>query len=91
MRRRQKILIQNPVRETYKEIRSKYDGYCVLVINCESEKEDFGSGIAFAYNKSLADLTRETMDLLDDEMGICAYKTYTDIPNIGPIQVVHHA
>ena len=84
------MLIKNPVRETYKEIRAKYDGYCVLVINCENKKENFGSGIAFAYNKNLADLTTETIDLLNDDMGICAYKTFTDIPSIGPIQVVHH-
>ena len=84
------MIIENPVRESYKEIRTKYDGYCVLVINCENKKQNFGSGIAFAYNKSLAELTGETMDLLNDDMGICAYKTFTDFANLGPIQVVHH-
>jgi hypothetical protein len=86
------MLIKNPVRETYKEIKEKYDGYCVLVVECENDKMDFGSGIALAYDKSLADLTRETLDLINDDLGICAYKTFTDFSGfgIGPIQVVHH-
>jgi hypothetical protein len=92
VKRRFTMIIENPVRETYKEIRAKYDGYCVLVIKCENKKQDFGSGIALAFDKSLPDLTRETIDILDDTMGIIAYKTFTDIGNhgYGPIQVIHH-
>ena len=84
------MIIENPVRESYKEIRTKYDGYCVLVIGCENEKEIFGSGKVLAYDKSLAVLTKETIDLPDDDWGICAYKTFTDFGSLGPIQVVHH-
>ena len=85
------VLIENPTRETYKEIRKKYDGYCVLVIECESGNLNFGSGKAIAYGENLADLVRETRDLIGGDTGIISYETYTDFGNLGPIQVVHHA
>ena len=85
------MLINNPIRETYDEIRKKYDGYCVLVIECEKEKMDFGSGKAIAYGKELGALTNETINFLDDnEVGIFFFKTFTDFGFSGPIQVTHH-
>ena len=84
------VIIKNPIRETYNEIESKYDGFCVLVIECENEKQNFGSGKVLAYDKSLPKLIKSTQNLLNDGFGICAYKTFTDIGSLGPIQVVHH-
>ena len=84
------MLIENPVRETYKEIIKKYDGYCVLVIECEKEKMDFGSGKAIAFNDRLAALTKETRDIINGDVGIFMYCTFTDFGSLGPIQVTHH-
>jgi hypothetical protein len=85
------MLVENPVRETFEEIRDKYDGYCVLVIECDKEKMNFGSGKAMAYGKSLGALTKETIDFVNDnEVGIFFYKTFTDFGSLGPIQVTHH-
>ena len=83
------MIIENPVRETYEEISTKYDDYCVLVIECDSKNQDFGSAKVLAYDKKLADLTAETLDLLDGDIGIFAYRTFTNFPpfGIGPIQV----
>ena len=63
------MIIENPVRETYEEIRNKYDGYCVLVIECDRKKEDFGSAKVLAYDRNLADLTAETIRLLNQTTG----------------------
>jgi hypothetical protein len=84
------MFIENPVRETYYEIKNKYDGLCVLVIECDSDKINFGTGKAVAYGKKLADLIKETRHLLNDDAGIVSYETYTDFGNLGPIQVTHH-
>jgi hypothetical protein len=84
------MIIENPVRGTYKEIRDKYDGYCVLVIECDNENLNFGSGKAVAYGKKLADLVKETRHLIDGDVGIVSYETYTDFGSLGPIQVIHH-
>ena len=85
------MLVENPVRETYKEIKNKYDGYCVLVIECDQKKINFGSGKAIAYNEKLGTLTKETVDFVNDnEVGIFMYCTFTDLGSGGPIQVVHH-
>jgi hypothetical protein len=84
------MLIENPVRETYKEIREKYDGYCVLVIECDKEKINFGTGKAIAYGKKLGVLTQETVDIVNGEVGIFMFCTFTDFGSLGPIQVTHH-
>jgi hypothetical protein len=84
------VFIENPARESYKEIREKYNGYCVLVVECDIEKPNFGFGKVIAYNKNLADLTRETIALLDGDVGIFIYSTFTDFGNLSPIQVIHH-
>ena len=85
------MIVENPVRETYEEIRNKYDGYCVLVIECEQKKMNFGSGKAIAYDKSLGNLSKETVDFVENnEVGIFFYKTFTDFGSLSPIQVVHH-
>ena len=55
------MFITNPVRESYEEIREKYDGYCVLVVECDYEKMDFGSGTVVAYHEDLAALVKETI------------------------------
>jgi hypothetical protein len=86
------MLIENPVRESYEEIREKYDGYCVLVIECDKEKMDFGTGKAIAYGDKLAALTKETRDIISGDVGIFMYCTFTDFGGfgVGPIQVTHH-
>jgi len=85
------MLVANPIRENYEEIRNKYDGYCILVKECDSEKMNFGTGIVIAYHEDLATLVRETIELTDDDLGIFGYKTFSNIGTGGPIQVVHHA
>ncbi|MCL2197366.1 MAG: hypothetical protein FWB80_00430 [Defluviitaleaceae bacterium] len=84
------MLVTNPKSETYDEIRDKYDGYCVLVIECESKKQNFGYGKVVAYSKNLADLNRETRSILKEDIGIFVYKTFTDFGSFAPTQVVHH-
>ena len=84
------MLIAQPIHESYDEIKRKYDGYCVLVVDCENERQNFGTGKVLAYHEKLAELTRETIDMLNDDMGIFAYKTFTNLGNISPIQVIHH-
>jgi len=85
------MLIKHPVRESYKEIKEKYDGYCVLVVECDKKKMDFGFGKVLAYDKNLSSLTKETLGLLDGDVGVFMYCTFTDFSNLGPIQVMHHA
>ena len=82
--------VAEPVRESFEEIETKYDGYCVLVVECDQAGYDFGFGKAIAYDEDLATLTDETIELLNDDMGIVAYKTFTDFGTGGPIQVVHY-
>jgi hypothetical protein len=84
------MTIKNPIRETYEEIKNKYDGYCVLVIECDKEKMNFGSGKVIAYEKKLGTLTKETLDIINGDIGIFMYCTFTDIGSLGPIQVTHH-
>ena len=85
------MLLENPIRESYAEIKDKYDGYCVLVIECEQEKPNFGSGKVVAYGKKLGALTKETIGFVNDnELGIFMYSTFTDFGSLGPIQVAHH-
>lgn len=85
------MLVENPTRESYEEIRNKYDGYCVLVVECNSKKMDFGTGKVIAYHEDLATLVGETIELTDGDLGIFRYDTYTNIGSGGPIQVTHHA
>lgn len=84
------MLITNPIRESYEEIRKKYNGYCALVIECDYEKMDFGSGKVIAYHEDLATLVKETIELTDSDLGIFGYKTFSNVGTGGPIQVVHH-
>ena len=84
------MLVTNPVRESYDEIREKYDGYCVLVIESDRDEIDFGTGKAFAYDEDLATLTGETMDLINEGMGIFAYHTFTHMGSLSPFHVTHH-
>ena len=84
------MLIADPVRESYEEIRNKYDGYCVLVIECASKKPNFESGKAIAFDKSLASLITGTRNLINDDIGTFIYSTFTDFGNFSPIQVTHH-
>ena len=85
------MMIENPIRESYKDIREKYDGFCVLVVECESEKMNFGTGKVIAYHEDLATLVGETMAMNDEILGEFRYETYTPMPGgLGPIQVVHH-
>jgi hypothetical protein len=84
------MLVDNPVRESYEDIRKKYDGYCVLVVECENKKMNFGMGKVIAYHEDLATLVGETIEITDGDLGIFRYDTYTNIGNGGPIQVVHH-
>lgn len=84
------MLVANPIRESYEEIREKYDGYCVLVIECDSEKMNFGTGKVIAYHDDLATLVGETIELTDGDVGVFGYKTFTNIGAGGPIQVVHY-
>ena len=84
------MLVSDPARESYEEIREKYDGYCVLVIDCDSKKPNFGSGMAIAFDKSLAELIKETQALIEGDVGTFVYSTFTDFGNFAPIQVVHH-
>ena len=84
------MLVENPIRESYEEIREKYDGYCVLVIECVSNKQNFEFGKVIAFDKNLAKLSKDTRKLIEGDIGIFAYKTFTDFGNFSPIQVVHH-
>ena len=85
------MFVANPIRESYTEIRERYDGYCVLVIECDNEKINFGNGKVIAYHEDLATLVSETIDLTDDnDLGFFTYSTYTNFGSGGPIQVVHH-
>ena len=85
------MFVTNPIRESYEEIRKKYDGYCVLVVECENEKMNFGNGKVIAYHEDLATLVGTTIKLTDGDLGIFGYKTFSNIGIGGPIQVVHHA
>jgi len=84
------MLIVDPVRESYEDIRNKYDGYCVLVIECVSKKPNFEFGKAIAFDKSLASLIEDTRSLIKDDIGTFVYSTFTDFGNFSPIQVTHH-
>jgi len=84
------MLVANPIRDSYEDIRKKYDGYCVLVVECDSKKMNFGTGKVIAYHEDLATLVGETIELTDGGLGIFRYDAYTNISNGGPIQVVHH-
>jgi len=84
------MLVANPVRESYKKIREKYDGFCILVVECDCEKMDFGTGKVIAYHEDLATLVKETIELTDCDLGIFGYETFSNIGITGPIQVVHH-
>ena len=84
------MLIENPVRETYNEIKDKYDGYCVLVIECDKKKMNFGTGKAIAYGDKLGALSKETRGIINSDVGIFMYCTFTDFGSLSPIQVTHH-
>ena len=84
------MLIANPVRESYEEIREKYDGYCVLVVECDCEKMNFGTGKVVAYHEDLATLVEETIEMTDGDLGIFGYEAFDSVDSTGPIQVVHH-
>lgn len=84
------MLISNPVRASYRDIREKYDGYCVLVVNCDYEKMDFGTGMVVAYHEDMAALVEETAKLTDGDVGIFGYEAFSNIGCAGPVQVVHH-
>ena len=81
------MIVKNPIRESCHEIKQKYDGYCILVTHCDNKREEFGNGIVVAYDKKLSSLIKETEDILDADIGIYAYKTFTDL---GSTQVTHH-
>jgi len=86
------MYLDNQVRETYDEAKVKHKGYCVLVINCDKDSVNFGTGIVVARNKDLATLTRETMRLVEDRnVGIFRYSTFTGFEDYySPIQVIEH-
>jgi len=84
------VFVANPIRETYEQIEEKYDGYCVLVIECDREHINFGTGKVVAYHEDLATLVGETLDFTEGDVGIFKYETLTDFGFGGPIQVVHH-
>jgi len=85
------MLVQNPVRESYCSIREKYDGYCVLVVDCDREQMDFGMGTVVAFDAKLADLVGETLGFVEEnELGFFAYRTFTPLGTAGTMQVVHH-
>ena len=85
--------VENPVRETYEEIKEKYKGYCALVTFCDKKGVNFGTGITVAYNESIAVLSTETDDYIENnEVGLFGYKVYTDFgDSTSPIQVVYNA
>ncbi|MCL2604576.1 MAG: hypothetical protein FWD90_08865 [Defluviitaleaceae bacterium] len=84
------MLVANPVQESYEMIREKYDGFCVLVVECDNEKMNYGTGKVIAYHEDLATLVGETIELTDGDVGIFRYDAYTNTESGGPIQVVHH-
>jgi hypothetical protein len=51
---------------------------------------NFGSAKAIAYGYKMADLTKETREIINGDVGIFMYCTFTDFGNLNPIQVTHH-
>ncbi|MCL2387815.1 MAG: hypothetical protein FWC89_09755 [Defluviitaleaceae bacterium] len=86
------MFVENPVRETYEEIKSKYNGYCAFIIKCDKMGMNFGTGIVLAYHEDLSVLMRNTLSIVDeDDVGIAGFSDFfeydEDVDCYGPIHV----
>jgi len=71
--------VTNPVMEKHDEIRKKYDGYCVLVVQCDEDNICYNQGMVVAYGNSAAELTRETWDYVEDnDLGNIIFDMFID-------------
>ena len=85
------MLVQNPVRETWNEIRKKYEGYCIFIANCSDDGVRPKAGEVWAYGKTLAELNSlvdHFFDMEDTGMGIHSFITLTGFGDIGLMHVV---
>ena len=85
------MLVTKPVRESWEQIKEKYKGYCVLVIQIEGSEVHIIDGEVAAFNESLADLVNETDNYIETtNIGVFAYKTLTGFDGHAmPIQIVY--
>ena len=83
------MLIENPVYENYKQIRERYDGYCVFIARYKGASVEPEGGEVLAYNNSLAKLIKEVRPLRRKEnIGEHTFLTFTDFGDSSVIQVV---
>ena len=86
------MLVQNPIRETWDEMKEKYDGFCIFVAKCSDNGVRPKSGEVWAYNESLAELTGEVDHLFegddDSQMGIHSFITLTGFADCTLMHVV---
>jgi hypothetical protein len=77
------------------QIKEKYDGYCVCIVKCDTNKTGwvFG-GEVLAVGDSVPALLKATRDITDDEaLGLVYYpsfKGFGDISMSNVLQVVEH-
>ena len=85
------MLVQNPIRETWNEIKNKYDGFCIFVANCSDDGVRPKMGEVWAYSKTLSELNSivdHFFEMEDIDMGIHSFITLTDFGDIGLMHVV---
>ncbi|MCL2350138.1 MAG: hypothetical protein FWC67_01530 [Defluviitaleaceae bacterium] len=83
--------VENPIRETYEEISKKFNDLCVLVVECEEDGVEFGSGKVIAYHEHLAKLVGATKEYVSkNDLGIFVYDSFSNFDDchFGTVQVV---
>ena len=83
------MFVENSTFENYKQIRSRYDGYCVFITRYKGDPVEPEGGEVIAYHKSLAELTKEVLPLIiKGGIGEHTFMTFTDFADSSVIQVV---
>jgi len=84
--------VENPIRETAEEIERKYDGYCVLVTECDKDSINYTSGKVLAYHKKISDLSKGARSYINsNDVGFFMYRAFMDFgdSNSGIIDVIY--